>query len=132
LRLGRDIGVHSDCKCDGYSLLEGTDGMRTFVAFRRYSPERDAESDQSAGGRSDARIPWAVGSGAFQSGRSILATRGGWRRTNYVDPLTHLRELLCFEINGGRRARNLSRKPGLTELRSEVATSTAGRRAFPG
>ena len=47
----------------------------------------------------------------------ILATLsdegGGWRRTDHVDPPTHLREVFCFEIDDGRRARDLSREPGL-------------------
>jgi hypothetical protein len=66
----------------------------------------------------------------------ILATLsdegGGWRRTDYVDLLTHLRELLCFEIDDGRRARNLSGKPGLDGLAIRGRDIDAGRKALPG
>jgi hypothetical protein len=45
---------------------------------------------------------------------ATLADEGGdWRRADYVDPPTHQREVLCFEIDDGRRARDLSREPGL-------------------
>jgi hypothetical protein len=63
---------------------------------------------------------------------ALVDESGGWRRTDYVDPLTHLRELLCFEIDDVVAPAIFPASQGLTEWRSEVATSTAGRKAFPG